>query len=327
MRRRDFITLLGGAAAWPLAARAQQPALPVVGYLDTGRTPEASAGNVVAFRKGLSEAGFFEGRNVAIEYRWGENNDPRAVRDLVDDLVRRRVSVIASVGSLQGTLAAKAATTTIPIVFRTASDPVQDGIVASFNRPEANITGVYTIGAKLDSKRLGLLRELVPRAERFGALISPTLSPESITADLTAAAAAVGRALDVFAPSTSQEIDAVFASIVQKRIDALLFSPSILIDNRRFQIITLVAYDRLPAIYTSRYFVEGGGLMSYGPSRTYAFGQAGIYTGSILKGAKPADLPVVQSTKFEFVLNLQTARALGIEVPPGLLAIADEVIE
>jgi putative tryptophan/tyrosine transport system substrate-binding protein len=325
MKRRTFIAGLGSAAAWPVVARAQQPAMPVVGYLETG-TPEGSGSTVTAFRKGLSETSFVEGKNVTIEYRFG-NNDPARVPELVADLIRRRVAVIASVGPRAATLAVKAATTTIPIVFRNAGDPVQDGIVASFNRPGGNITGITSMSEELGPKRLGLLHELMPKAERLGVLTSTTFAVAPVTSDLRAAAAAIGRQLEVFAPTTNRDIDAAFENMVEKRVDAFLVSPIILLYNRRVQIITLAAHHRIPAIYFTRDFVEVGGLMSYGSDPTYQFGETGVYVGRILKGEKPADLPVLQPTKFEFVLNLQTARTLGVEVPPTLLGRADEVIE
>jgi putative ABC transport system substrate-binding protein len=324
MKRREFITLLGGAAAaWPLAARAQQPAMPVIGYLDPG-TPEASAALVAAFRKGLSETGYVEGRNVAVEYRWA-HNEPDRRPELAADLVRRQVAVIAVSGG--GTArVVKAVTTTIPIVFRAGSDPVIDGLVASLNRPGGNATGVTNIGGELGAKRLGLLHELIPGAERFAVLVNPiTTFAQSIIRDTQAAA--IGRQIEVLTATTSREIDTAFASLVQMRADALLVSPGVLFENRRVQLATLAAYNRVPAIYASRDVAEVGGLMSYGASFVDQFREVGVYAGRILKGEHPADLPVMQPTKFEFVINLQTARVLGIEVPPTLLARADEVIE
>jgi putative tryptophan/tyrosine transport system substrate-binding protein len=325
--RREFTTLLGGAiAAWPLAARAQQPAIPVVGYLYSG-SPEPTAHYIAAFRKGLSETGYVEGRNVAIEYRFAHNEIDR-LPELASDLVRRRVAVIATPGGPYAVLAAKAATTTIPIVFSTGGDPVQSGLVASFNRPGGNVTGVASMNVELGAKRLGLLHELLPGAARFAVLVDPT-SPaaESITTDAQAAASAVGRQIEVLTAGTNREIDTAFASLVQKRADAVLVGPHPLFNNRRVQIVTLAARHAVPTIYTNREFAEVGGLMSYGASQTDQFRQVGIYTGRILKGEKPADLPVMQPTRFEFVINLQTARTLGITVAATLLALADEVIE
>jgi ABC-type uncharacterized transport system substrate-binding protein len=326
MERREFITLLGGvAAAWPIAAKAQQPAMPAVGYLDAG-LPEADAYVVAAFRKGLSEAGYAEGRNIAIEFRFAHNEVDR-LPELAADLVRRRVAVIATRGLL-APLAAKAATATIPIVFGTGADPVQTGLVASFNRPGGNVTGMNFMNVELGAKRVGLLHELLPGAARFAMLLDPT-SPAAathITVGRTAAAA-IGRQIEFLNASTNREIDTAFANLVQKRADALLVGPYPLFSNRRVQIVTLAARHAVPAIYSAREYAEAGGLMSYGSSQTDEYRQVGLYTGRILKGEKPADLPVMRPTKFEFVINLQTARLLGIEVPPTLLAIADEVIE
>jgi ABC-type uncharacterized transport system substrate-binding protein len=325
--RREFITLLCGAAAvWPGAARAQQPAMPVVGYLYPG-SPEPNANNAAAFRKGLSDAGYVEGRNVAIEYRFAHNELAR-LPELAADLVRRRVAVIATPGGIAAPLAAKAATTTIPIVFTMGADPVQLGLVASLNRPGGNVTGISSMNTELGAKRLGLLHELLPRAARFAALLNPNSSPgDTVFADLQGAAASIGRQIEGFYVSSNLEIDTAFASLVQKRADALLVSPYALLVNRRVQLVALAAHYRLPAIYAFREHVEIGGLMSYGSSATDRDRQAGIYTGRVLKGEKPADLPVMRAVKFEFVLNLHTAKLLGIEVPPGLLALADEVIE
>jgi putative ABC transport system substrate-binding protein len=327
MHRRTFITLLGGAAAaWPVAARAQQQALPVVGYLGA-TSPEPNAHLVAAFRKGLSEAGYVEDRNVAIEFRWAHNEFGR-LPELAADLVRRRVAVIAAPGSSVAPLAAKTVTTTIPIVFSAAADPVERGLVVSFNRPGGNVTGISTMSLELGAKRLGLLNELLPRAVRFGMLLSPS-SPsfESFKSGAQAAAVAIGRKIEFFNVRTNQEIDAAFASFAQRGIDGVLVPPVPLFSDRRVQLATLASRHAVPAIYPSREAPEVGGLMSYGPSATNTARQVGIYTGRILKGEKPADLPVMQPTKFEFVVNLQTARANGIEVPPTLLAIADEVIE
>jgi putative ABC transport system substrate-binding protein len=327
MRRREFIILAGGApAAWPIAARAQQPATPVIGYLYAG-SPEANANNAAAFRKGLSEAGYVEGRNVAIEYRFAHNELAR-LPELVADLVRRRVTVIAAPGGTRGALAAKALTATIPIIFTAGVDPVQAGLVARLNRPGGNVTGISSMNAELGAKRLGLLYELLPKAERFAVLLSPNRTPGgSNLAELEGAASGIGRQIEGFYASSNLELDTAFASLVQKGADALLVSPNALLDNRRVQLVTLAAHYRLPAIYAFRDHVEVGGLMSYGSSAADRDRQGGIYTGRILKGENPADLPVMRATKFEFIINLQTARTLGLNIPPALLAIADEVIE
>jgi putative ABC transport system substrate-binding protein len=333
LQRREFITLLGGAAAaWPLAARAQQSTMPVIGFLHIG-SREPFADRLAGFHKGLSETGFVEGRNVAIEYRWANDDDGR-VPDLVADLVRRRVAVIVSTGSAAVALALKAATTTIPIVFTNgALDPVQTGLVASFNRPGGNVTGVTSISGELMPKQLGLLHELLPGAARFAVLfVTPTSliadkQVASLIADMQAAAATIGGQIEVLTAGNNREIDTAFLSLVPKRVDALLVGPGVLFSDRRVQLATLAAHHRVPAIYSRREHPEAGGLMSYGASLTDRLRQTGIYTGRILKGEKPADLPVMRPTKFQFVINLQTARTLGIEVPPTLLALADEVIE
>jgi putative ABC transport system substrate-binding protein len=325
MQRRDFITLLGGAAtAWPLAARAQQGALPVIGYLSAG-APESGAGSLAAFRKGLSEIGFAEGRNVSIEYRWGNSFDRMA--ELTADLISRRVAVIAAIGATSARTS-KAATATIPIVFQTAGDPVQLGLVASLNRPSGNVTGVTSMGGEITGKRLGILYELLPRAARFAMLVDPTgLVADSSIAEVQRAALSIARQVDVIPATTNREIEEAFAVLVQRRTDALLLTSGSLLTNRRVQIVSLAAHHRLPTLHTERVAVEIGGLMSYGPDTADSYRQVGLYTGRILKGEKPADLPVMQPTKFEFVINLQTARLLGLTVPPTLLAVADEVIE
>jgi putative ABC transport system substrate-binding protein len=327
LQRRDFITLVGGTAAWPLAARAQQPAMPVVGYLNAG-SAEANRDVVQAFRKGLSETGYVEGQNVAVEYRWAEGQYDR-LPDMANDLVRRRVAVIVTPLSTAATFAAKAATTTIPIVFSTGIDPVQAGLVLTLNRPGGNATGFVTMNNEIGAKRLQLLRELLPAAARFAVLVNPTtpLVAEPVIKDLQAAASVIGRPIEILTASTNRDIDAAFANLVQKRVDALLVSPDLFFGTRSAQILTLAARHVVPVIYAGREFAEAGGLMSYGTSRTDPYRYAGIYTGRILKGEKPADLPVQRPTKFEFVINLQTARILGINVPATLLAQADEVIE
>jgi putative tryptophan/tyrosine transport system substrate-binding protein len=325
MQRREFITLLGGAAAaWPLAARAQQ-AVPLIGFLDS-RSSDGLTDRVRQFRQGVKETGYVEGENVAIEYHWAENQ-PDRLPALVADLVRRQVNVIAAINTAAAVVA-KAANTTIPIVFSTAADPVKLGLVASLNRPGGNVTGVTFVAAELGAKQLGLLHELQPGAVRVGVLVDPNFPLiESFVADVQAAASSVRKQIEVLEAPTGRDIDTVFASLAQKPIDALLVGPGPLIYNRRVQLVTLATYHRVLAIYQWREGAEVGGLMSYGTSITDAYRQAGVYTGRILKGEKPADLPVMQSTKFELVINLNTARAFGLSFPPGLLAIADEVIE
>jgi putative ABC transport system substrate-binding protein len=329
MRRREFITFVGGAAAaWPLAARAQQPALPVVGVLDLG-SRDASARYMAAFRKGLGETGTIEGQNVTVEYHWVEGPYDR-LPALVADLVRRRVAVIATPGSGPATLAAKAATATIPIVFGVAEDPVASGFVASLNRPGGNLTGATSLNVEVVAKRLGLLHDLVPKAVRIAVLVNPTNAPtvvEATVRDTKEAASAIGLQVQILYAGTIGEIDAAFAALARDRPDALFVAPNQFFASRRVQFATLAAIHRIPTAYSNGDFVAAGGLMSYGSDPADIYRQVGLYTGKILNGAKPADLPVLQSTKFELVINLQTARALGIEVPPGLLAIADEVIE
>ena len=326
MRRRTFIAGIGSAAAaWPVVARAQQGALPVVGFLSVGPREGAGIDNLASFRKGLSETGFIEDRNVTIEYRFANNAGVERLTELAADLVGRRVTVIAANG-LGAAVAAKAATATIPIVFRTANDPVQYGLVASFNRPGGNVTGIYDIGRDLAGKRLGLLHELLPAASRFAALVEPSRASAAL-AEVAAAASAIGRSIEVITASTDREIDTAFASLAQKRIDALWVSTGAMFASRHAQLVTLAAYHRLPAIYPQRNYAEVGGLMSYGTDILDSVRQVGIYAGRILKGEKPADLPVEQAVRIELILNLKTAKALGIEFPTGLLVRADEVIE
>jgi putative tryptophan/tyrosine transport system substrate-binding protein len=322
--RREFITLMGGAAAtWPLAARAQQPAMPVIGFLSSSSADRARY--LTAFRQGVREAGYVEGQNVAIEYRWAQDQYDR-LPDLAADLVRRQVTVIAA--DTPSSIVAKAATTTIPIVYAGGGDPVKLGLVASLNRPGGNVTGVTFVVAELGAKQLGLLHELQPGAVRVGVLVDPNYTAtQSFVSDVQAAALSIGKQIEVLEAPIGRDIDTVFASLAQKPIDALLVGPGPVLNNRRVQLVTLATYHRVPAIYNLRESPEAGGLMSYGASITDAYRQAGVYTGRILKGEKAADLPVLQSTKFEFVINLNTARAFGLTFPPGLLAIADEVIE
>jgi putative ABC transport system substrate-binding protein len=331
MRRREFITLVGGAAAapsllWPLAARAQATSLPVVGYLYAGsRGPVAPL--LAVFRQGLAENGYVEGQNVTIEYRWADGHYER-LPELATDLARRQVAVIVTPPSTAAALAAKAATATIPIVFSVTDDPAKLGLVESLARPGGNATGMNFLVAELVAKRLGLLHELVPAAARVGLLVNPdNANTESVTRDVTAAAAAIGKQIDVLHARDSREIEAAFAALVRNRADALLLGPDTVFINRRIQIVTLAARHAIPAVFPVREYAEAGGLMSYGTSLTETYRQLGVYAGRILKGAKPAELPVVQSTKFELVINLPTARALGLDVPPMLLARADEVIE
>jgi putative ABC transport system substrate-binding protein len=327
MRRREFIAGLGSVVVLPHAARAQQPALPVVGFV-YGGSADAEDYRVREFRKGLSETGYVEGQNVTVEYHWLEGQFDR-LPALMADLVRRRMTVIVTPANTPAAIAAKAATVTIPIVFSVAEDPVKLGLVASLAQPGGNATGINFFTAEVVAKRLGLLHQLVPKANRFAVLVNPAniTGAEATLRGMQDYARRIGLPIDVLKASTIREIDAAFATIVRERPDALFVTGDSFYNSRRVQFVTLAARDRIPAAYSVRDFVVAGGLMSYGSEFAGRYRQVGVYTGNILKGAKPADLPVMQSIKFEFVINLQTARLLGIEVPPTLLAIADEVIE
>ncbi len=326
--RRHFISGFGGTAAtWPLAARAQQPALPVIGFI-SGASADANARNATAFRKGLNETGYVEGQNVAVEYHWLEGQYDR-LPALTADLVRRQVAVIATLGNLPAALAAKAATATIPIVFGVGDDPVRLGLVTSLARPGGNATGINFFAEEVVAKRLRLLHDLVPKAVRVAVLVNPANagSAETTLREVQEAAPTLGLQIRILNATTIGEIDAAFAILARERPDALFVAPYGLFVSRAVQFATLTASDRIPATYPIRDFVAVGGLMSYGTDFADMFRQVGVYAGRILKAEKPADMPVMQSTKFEFAINLQTARALGIEVPPDVLSIADEVIE
>jgi putative ABC transport system substrate-binding protein len=323
--RRKFLATLGAATAWPMAARAQQPAMPVIGFLDP-RSLEPTAHLVAAFRNGLSETGYVEGRNVTIEYRWAEGHNDR-LPELAADLVSRRVAAITTPGGI-ATLAAKAVTSTIPIVFMASGDPVQAGLATSLSRPGGNTTGVSFMSGEIAAKQLGLMHELVPQAERFAVLVNPENSnTESLTRDVQAAALAIGRQIEVFPASTNHDIDTAFARLMRQKADGLLVGADPLFTARRAQLVILATHHRLPTVYFDRVLTDMGGLMSYGANLADQYRQVGIYVGRVLKGEKPADMPVIRPTKFEFVINLQTARTLGLTMPPTLLATADEVIE
>src|SRR5215468_9199395 len=320
VRRREFLLLGGGAAAWPLVARAQQPAMPVVGFVNAG-SPDAPL--AAAFRKGLNDAGYFEGQNVTVEYHWLEGRFDR-LPALTADLVQRRVAVIATPAGIAAALAAQAATATIPIVFSVGEDPVRLGLITSLGRPSGNVTGINFFTQEVVAKRLRLLHDLLPKAVRIAVLVNPANAPatESTLREVKEAAPTLGLQIQILNGTTIREIDAAFATLARERPDALFVPPDAFFTSRPVQFATLTAVNKIPATYSSRDFVAVGGLMSYGTDYADGYRQVGVYIGRILKGAKPADLPVVQSTKFEFVINLQTARALGIEVPPGLVAIA-----
>jgi len=327
MRRREFIALLGGtAAAWPLAARAQQPAMPVIGFM-SGRAPQDSAHLVSAFRQGLAETGFVEGQTVTIEFRWA-NGDYDRLPALAADLVSRKVAVLVGVGGDVSALAAKKATATIPVVFGMGADPVKAGLVASFNRPGGNATGFTLLTSEMESKRLGLLREIVPAVQLIGILVNPKFPSSSQELnDLELAAKGIGQRLFVASANDDAELDAALTSLGQQRVGALLVTAAPFFDTRLERIVGFAAQNRLPAIYQFREYALAGGLISYGPNIVESYRNAGDYVGRILKGETPADLPVLQPTKYDFVINLKTAKALGLTVPPTLLAEAGEVIE
>jgi putative tryptophan/tyrosine transport system substrate-binding protein len=322
--RRKFLAMLGGAATWPLAARAQQPTMPVIGFL-YHQSADPFAHRLRAFRQGLKETGYVEGENIVIEYRWAEGQYDR-LPVLAEELVRRQVAVIVT-PSLTGALAAKAATTTIPIVFAVAEDPVRLGLVASLARPGGNLTGINFFSSELVAKRLELLRELVPRAARVAVLVNPSNLGERTEKEVEAAARALGLQIQILNATSSREIDAAFAALVRERVDALFVSPDGFFNGRRVQLATMAARHAVPMTSATREVAEAGGLMSYGPNIAAAWRVVGVYAGRILKGAKPTELPVEQASKFELIINAQTARMLGLEVPATLLARADEVIE
>ena len=329
MQRRKFITLLGGAAAaWPMAARAQQPAMPVIGLMHSGTLARNLEGQLAAFQQGLKEGGdYVVGQNVAIEYRWGEGKAER-LPELAADLVRRKVNVIAAVGGPPSNLAAKNATATIPVVFATGADPIRMGLVSSLNRPGGNITGITFFAEELNPKALGLLHQLVPGAKTVGLLVNPS-NPETPrrSADTVEAASKLGLAMEIVNAVTPADIDKAFDTLVERRVGAVLIGADAIYGGRTDQLVSLAARHKMPAMFSLRAFAEAGGLASYGASVVEAYRQAGVYVARILKGDKPGELPVMQAAKYEFVLNLKTARALGIDVPMAFSAVADEIIE
>jgi putative ABC transport system substrate-binding protein len=326
MRRRDFFTLLGGAAAWPFAARAQQPLMPVIGFLHAG-SPNQNIQRLAAYRKGLSDTGFVEGQNVAIEFRWADGHVDR-LRDMALDLIRRQVAVIATPGSTDAALAAKSATTTIPVVFAAGGDVVALGLVSNLSRPSANVTGATSLNADIGAKRLDLIRQVVPKGAGYFALVNPSsVLSGSYLKDLQVGAAGLGLHVEIVSASTDSDIDAAFANLPQQPVPVLLVSTDAFFFSRHEQIARLAVRYRVPAMFDNREYALTGGLMSYGADFYVVLQQAGVYTGRILKGEKPADLPVMQSAKYEFVINMNTAKALSLSVPPSLLALADEVIE
>jgi putative ABC transport system substrate-binding protein len=325
-RRREFITLLGMAAASPLAARAQQPAMPVIGYL-SARSREDTSHLIAAFQRGLAESDYVDGRNVTIEYRFALGQYDK-LPAMADELVRLPVTVIATTGGEPAALAAKAATSSIPIVFAIGSDPVKQGLTASINRPGANATGITSLTNEMEPKRLGLLRELVPQAHTIGFLLNPSFTQaESQLADMQQAARAMNLAITVFRANTDQEIDAAFEAIAQQRVPALVVGANPFFDTRRKKLVALAARNAVLAIYHFREYADDGGLMSYGLNFADVYRLVGVYTGKVLRGAKPSELPVMQATKFEFVINLKTAKALGVQISDNLLSLADAVIE
>ena len=326
LRRREFIALLGGAAAWPLAAQAQQPPMPVVGFLNSG-SPSGRANFVAAFRRGLREIGYVEGQNVALEYRWANDQYDR-LPELAADLVRRQVSVIAAIGTSAPGLAARAATSVIPIVFQTGGDPIKDGLVTSMNRPSGNVTGTSIFATRLEGKRFNLLHEVVPRSATIAVLLNRnSIAAEAQSTDIQSAAHAQQRQVRVLNASTDQEIDAAFATVVEEKLGGLHVTSGLLFNSQHRRIVALANRQLLPAIYPGRFFCLAGGVMSYGADLADGYRHTGVYVGRILKGEKPADLPVLQSIKFEFVINLATVKALDLNIPPGVLAIVDEFIE
>jgi putative ABC transport system substrate-binding protein len=326
MRRREFISFVGGAAAWPLAVRAQQQAMPVIGYL-SARSPDDTAHLVVAFRKGLSESGFVEGQNVIIEYRWALGQHDRLPAQALE-LAQRPVDIIVSTGGESAALAAKSATSTIPIAFVIGGDPVVSRLVASYNQPGGNATGINILTAALEPKRLGILHQLVPQAETIAVLLNPNFPPyERQLRDVQEAARAIGLKIHVLRVATDREIDAAFDTVVQEHIAAIMVAADPFFDTRRNKLVALAASHAVPTMYHFREFAAAGGLMSYGIDSLDTYRQAGVYAGQILRGAKPANLPILQPTKFEFVINLKTAKALGVTIPSGILSTADEVIE